>query len=88
MRTPIRGFGFALILLMGCSFSFADEIQIPFAIHVDQFKKDAKEAGFDLYDGDGFVENKGGRFVVYTYKTISFENLRLLKELTWKNLRK
>ncbi len=77
------------LLLVGVTLpSFADEIGVPFAIHVEDFKADALEHDFDLYDGDGFIQNKGSRFVVYTYKRVTPEQLSLITELTWKHLRR
>jgi hypothetical protein len=70
--------------------SQADEVRIPFAVYVEDFKKDAKEQGLDLYDNrnsDGFIQNKGQEFYVFTYKPISMEHLDLIKELTWKHIR-
>ena len=75
-------------LLLVAAISWADEVTIPFAIHVEDFKKEVKENGFDLYDGDGFVENKGGEFKVFTYKPVKFEHLDLFRKIAIKHLRK
>lgn len=67
--------------------SFADEIEVNFPIYVEKFKVEAKERGLDLYDVDGFVESKGQRFVVYTYKPVTLEQLETIKTATWKSMR-
>lgn len=78
----------ATLILLSVGTSFGDEIQIPFPIRVEPFKAEAKERGLDLYDQDGFVENRGGEFKVFTYHTVTPEQLELIQELTWKHLRK
>lgn len=88
MRTPKIVISLTLLAIFGCSISSATEINIPFPVYADQFKVDAKERGFDLYDGDGFVENKGDNFKVFTYKAVTDEQLEIIKDLTWKNMRK
>lgn len=69
----------------------ADEIKIPFPVYMEDFKADMKSAGIDLYgnkDSVGFVEEKGGEFVVYTYKKSDIYVLDMVQKLTWKNIRK
>ena len=68
--------------------SYADEVNIPFPIHVKPFIKECKAQGFDLNDVDGFIENKGGEVIIYTYKPVSIEQLEKFKMLTWKHIRK
>ena len=71
--------------------SFADEINIPFAINVKAFKKEVKAHGLDLYDKEkshGFVQNKVSMFTVFTYKQATTEQLEIIKNATWKSLRK
>ena len=72
------------------SLSFADEIEIPFAVHMDKFMEECSANGLDLYGRDssqGFVENKGSRFIVYTYKMATDEQLSIIKDSAFKNLR-
>ena len=69
----------------------ADEIEIPFAIYTQDFIEDALTKGFDLTDSrdaHGFIDNRGARFIVCTYKQVTMEQLDLIKNLTWKHLRK
>ena len=80
----------SLAFLALSPYSHADEIHAPFAINVEDFKTDAKAHGFDLYDqkdSQGFVENRGSSFVVYTYRTATPEQLDLVKDLTWRHRR-
>lgn len=87
MRTP-REIGILTILLsLGCSLSFADEIRIPVSVKVDDFKNECKKSGFDLNEVDGFVENKGQRFIVYTYKSVTDQQLEIIKDAAWKTKR-
>ena len=79
------------ILLMVAVPSLADEIEIPFAINKNAYIQEALEKGLDLTDGDnahGFIDNRGSRFIVCTYRTATIEQLELIKNLTWKHLRK
>lgn len=73
------------------SFSaFADEVNIPFAINKTKFLEETKSLGLDLYDNetsDGFIKNEGQKFIVYTYKTITVEQLNIIKDCTFKSLR-
>ena len=68
--------------------AYADEIQVGFPINVEEFKSYTKARGFDLDDKDGFIENKGQNFVVYTYHTVTTEQMEIVKDATFKNLRK
>lgn len=80
-----------ILAIVAVPYSFSDEVRVPFAIYLEDFKAEAKENGFDLYDtreSHGFIENKGGRFTVCTYRSVTQEQLDLIKELTWKHLRK
>ncbi len=88
MGTPRRGIVLAMVFLLGCSLSHATEVRVPYGIYVEQFKKESKEKGFDLNDVDGFIQNKGNNFVIYTYKPITDEQLELIKDLTWNNMRR
>lgn len=84
--------GFAFGLLGAFQYiAHADEVEIPFAVYIDDFKKAAKEKGFDLYDerdSDGFIKNNGQEFVVCTYRRITQEELGLIQDLVWQNIRK
>ena len=77
-------------LLIG-STSFADEINIPFAVNMKEFKWDLKQHGLNFY-GDkkaiGFIEDKGSRIVLYTYKRIKTEDMETIKNVMWKHVRK
>lgn len=79
--------GTVLGLLTISSISFADEIRIPQAVYIDKFKAYTKEHGIDLNDVDGFVENHGQNFKVFTYKNMTSEQLDIIKDATFKNLR-
>lgn len=86
-----RVIGLTLIALSMSHFLYADEIQIPFAVYVDEFKEDAKLQGLDL-DGNkksmGFIKDEGSHFTVFTYRQIPIEKLDKLTALTWKHIRK
>jgi len=77
--------------LLAAPYSFSDQIKVPFAIYVEEFKAEAKELGLDLYDtkeSDGFIENHGSNFTVCTYKPVKKEIFDVITKLTWKHLRK
>ncbi len=88
MKLMGRVVGVILLALSMSTLSLADEVNIPFPIHVKPFIKECKKQGFDLNDVDGFVENKGGKVIIYTYKPVSIEQLEKFKMLTWKHIRK
>ena len=84
-------FFLSLALLLSSANVFADEIKIPFPIYINDFKKDAKEIGFDFYgnkDSIGFIEDNAGEFVIKTYRSFPVKDLDTITKLTWKNLRK
>ena len=72
--------------------SFADEIQIPFAIDSKKFVEELKREGlnFDPHDNDaiGMLDNRGMKMNVLTYKTATHEQLDKIQRATWKSLRK
>lgn len=72
-------------------FSYADEIQIPFPVYMDEFKAECKKQGLDLYgnrDSKGFVQDKASNFSVFTYHTATPDELTVIQEATWKTFRK
>lgn len=75
------------VLVITPSISFADEVHIGFPVKLEQFKAYTKERGFDLNDKDGFVENKGQEIVVYSYHTMTPQQMEIVKDATFKNLR-
>lgn len=83
--------GFAFGLLAAFQYiAHADEVEIPFAVNVREFKKAAKEKGLDLYDqkdSDGFIKNNGQNFTVCTYRRITPEELGIIQDLVWQNMR-
>lgn len=87
MKNLLAGF-IALMALSLASISFADEIHIPIAINIENFKADCLARGLDLNDKDGFVENKGMSIIVYTYHTASEEQMDLIKDMAFKNVRR
>ena len=79
-----------IALIVSPCLSFADQVEIPFPIYVGDFVKDAMEHGLDLSDSrtaDGFIKNEGQKFIVCTYRPVTKQELKLIQELTWRNLR-
>ena len=73
------------------SISFADGVVIPASIKVEEFKKEMKHKGMDLYggdDSDGLVENYGNKIKVITYLPVTMEQMDLMKEAAFRNVRK
>lgn len=71
--------------------SFADEVEIPFGIYAEEFKAEVLREGLDLSgsrESKGFVEDRGGSFKVYTYKTASLADLDIIKNAAFKAIRK
>ena len=97
MNKTLALMGFTLITLMGASLSYADELEIPVSVYVDDFKEAMLERGYNLYPCDskdcsqkqsvGFVENKGQNFVVHTYKPASIELLYAVRDTAFENVR-
>lgn len=81
------------LILMGVTLpSFSDEIHFPFPIHERAFVQDANLCGIILdkeaEDSHGFIDNRGSSFVVYGYKRFSEEQLNILKDVMWRNIRR
>lgn len=78
-----------LMVIVFPKYAFAgDEIIIPFALNIEPFKKELKSKGIDLYDKDGFVENKASRVIIYTYEPTTEEQKEIIKISAFKNMRK
>lgn len=83
--------GLIVLGLITSSLSFADQIVIPLSIKQDKFVKEMKKRGMDLRrrdDSDGYVEYGPQGFMVVTYKPITFEQLDLIREVSFKCVRK
>ena len=90
-RVWIRGAALATFALSMSILSFADEIKIPFGVYIDAFKTECKSKGLDLYGtqkSNGFVTDEASNFSVFTYHTATPEQMEIVKEATWKNIRK
>ena len=90
----MKKLGMGVMILMGFIISiptsFADEIQLPFAVKEKAFIKEMKKNGMDLSRSDksqGFVEDRGGNFKVFTYKPATLEQLDLIQKIAFKNMR-
>ena len=69
----------------------ADGIEIPFPIKVNEFKKEMKKSGMDLYgrdNSDGEVANNGTSIKIITYKPVTLEEMELIKEIASKTVRR
>lgn len=92
MKLAGRGVVMAIMaVLFSASLSLADEIVIPFGVYMDEFKAECKKNGLDLYgnrDSNGFVTDRAAEFSVFTYKQATVEQLDVVKEATWKTIRK
>lgn len=86
----------AVVLIVGAlmgstAISFADGIVIPVSIKVEAFKREMKEKGMNLYgfdNSDGEVQNSGNRMKVITYKPVTTEQMELIKQVAFHNVRK
>ena len=73
------------------SIAHADGIIIPFSIKVNEFKKEMKKSGMDLYgrdNSDGEVSNNGTSIKIITYKPVTLEEMELIKEIASKTVRR
>lgn len=77
-----------LIGLLMTHLAQADEVRLPFALNIKAFKKDLKQHGLNLYDVDGFVRNEGTTVKVFSYRQLTIEELTLIKDAAFRNLRK
>lgn len=83
--------GLIVIMLSLPSISYADGVVIPGSIKVEAFIKDMKEHGMDLSgsdSSDGYVDSLGNSIKVITYKPVALEQMELMKEVAFKNVRK
>lgn len=83
------------MLFLGAFFligtSYSDEVIIPFAVYVDDFKTDMKNCGIDLYDdrhSDGFIKNEGTKITIFTYRSLTIDELQTIKDLCFKHHRR
>jgi hypothetical protein len=68
----------------------ADEVRIPFALKEKQFLEELKSRGFDASGSDtsqGFVKNEGGRMKVFSYHTMTPQQLDAIKDSAFKCVR-
>lgn len=79
--------GLAVALATIPSISSADEVHIGFPVKLQEFKAYTNQRGFNLDDKDGFIENKGQEIIVYSYRTMTPEQMQIVKDATFKNLR-
>lgn len=73
-----------------CLPSFADEVKIPFAVHKADFVKDIGRQGLDLtgqMGSSGFVENKGMMIEVFSYRSLTGDELTLITQAALRNQR-
>jgi hypothetical protein len=78
---------FSIILTSTC---FADTIQVPIPVYMEEFLKECKSMGLDLYgnrDSDGFVKDYASNFSVYTYTQAKEEQLKVITEAAWRSIR-
>lgn len=74
----MRILAIAVLVMMTASLSFADQLELPFECYPksiqEKFAKHGKK--LDLSGNDktpdswGFLENKGSKYVIYTYKPL------------------
>jgi hypothetical protein len=72
-----------------CQLVFADELQIPTSCYPKQLQSKFAERGYkiDLSANDrdgkswGFLESKGTRFSIFTYKSVTKEELKNIQEI-------
>ena len=75
-----------LLLPLLCS---ADEIKVPFSVYPKklQAKFAEHDRKLDLNGNDrtedswGFIENKGTSFVIYTYRSATSEDFKIIREI-------
>ncbi len=86
---PISKLCLILVLLLLPLNSFADEFRFPFSVYPKKLQ--AKFAEYDrkldlsgddrTEDSWGFIENKGSSFILYTYRSATSEDFKIIKEI-------
>lgn len=76
-----------LTLGLAHAVAFADEIQVPFAVRMTDFKAECKTRGMDLDEVDGFITDRGQDFSVFTYETSDQTDWDLIREAAFKTKR-
>lgn len=82
----MRRFLFILVLFLFITSAYADEFRIPFPCFPKQLQARFAEYNrkLDLDGNDrtkdswGFIENKGTRFIIYTYYSATEEDLNII----------
>lgn len=91
MKKMVVGVSLAIgVVLASTTICFADGVIIPASIKVEAFKEEMKKHGMDLYgrdDSDGEVQNSGNSMKVITYKSVTIEQMDLIKDVAVKTRR-
>jgi len=92
MKTGVWGFVLAVLAAVGSHTPcFADEVEVPFSVYAERFQAEAKEKGLNLScadEADGCIKTNGTFFVVMTYKPLTEKGRELIKELSFKHMRR
>ena len=83
------------VFILLTSILFADVIKIPFSCFPKQLQKEFKKNHIKLdlsgndrtKDSFGFINNLGTNFEIITYKSITIEELELIKKITFDTIK-
>lgn len=86
---------FLIVFLLIASNVLADKIMIPFSVYPKEMQKLFAEEGYKLdLDGNdrdvnswGFLRNEGTQFIIYTYDSITLDELTMIQKVTFKHMR-
>ena len=81
----------AIIFLFITTFVFSDEIEFPFTCNVTKAQEVFKLNGMKLDlsgnektdDSWGYIESRGSKFILYSYKTLTREELQLIENIVF-----
>lgn len=85
----IRKLCLILVILLLPLTIFADEFRIPFSVYPKEIQAKFAEHGrkLDLNGNDrtedswGFIENKGTAFVIYTYRSATKKDFKVIRKI-------
>ena len=82
-----------LIIFFTCNNGYADKVRIPFSCFPKELSVQFKEAGLSVdvkaedrtKDSWGFIKSEGNEYTIFTYDTVSTEELELIKQVAFEH---
>jgi len=91
----LKRFSVALILILLCSVSHADQFIVPFSVYPKELQKTFAEEGYKLdlsgndrtRDSWGFIQSEGSQYKIFTYEPIKDDEFPIFLGIVMKHVR-